>query len=80
MIGVFDSGFGGLSIFRAIERQQPIETDLIYLGDSQRVPYGNKDFEQIRSIAKEICNRFEDYNLDALLVACNTTNASALDI
>ena len=53
---------------------------MFYLADTDRIPYGNKDFEEIRSIAKEICKWFKDKNLDALLIACNTTNACALDI
>ena len=44
------------------------------------MPFGNRDFKEIRFIAKEICNFFEDKNLDALLIACNTTNACAIDI
>jgi len=50
------------------------------LADTKRIPFGNKNFEEIRLIAKEICNFFEDKNLNALLIACNTTNACALDI
>ena len=50
------------------------------MADTKRVPYGNKNNGQIRIIAKEICNWFEDKNLDALLIACNTTNACALDV
>jgi len=47
---------------------------------SKRIPFGNKNYKEIRVIAKEICSFFEDKNLDAILVACNTTNACALDI
>ena len=56
------------------------DIEIFYLADTKRVPYGDKNFDQIRSIAKEICNWFEDKNLDAILIACNTTNACALDI
>ena len=50
------------------------------MADTKRIPFGNKNFREIRLIATEICNFFEDKNLDALLIACNTTNACALDI
>jgi len=78
-IGIFDSGIGGFTILRSLlETRKDVE--VFYLADTKRVPYGNKDIEQIRSIAKEICNWFKDKNLDALLIACNTTNACALNI
>ena len=78
-IGIFDSGIGGFTILRSLlETRKDVE--VFYLADTKRVPYGNKDVVQIRSIAKEICNWFKDKNLDALLIACNTTNACALDI
>ena len=56
------------------------DIEIFYLADTKRVPYGNKNIEQIRFIAKDICNWFKDKNLDALLIACNTTNACALDV
>ena len=78
-IGIFDSGIGGFTILRSLMETRK-DVEIYYLADTKRVPYGNKDIEQIRSIAKEICNWFKDKNLDALLIACNTTNACALDI
>ena len=78
-IGIFDSGIGGFTILQYLLKTRK-DIEVLYLADTKRVPYGNKNFEQIRSIAREICNWFEDKNLDALLVACNTTNACALDI
>ena len=78
-IGIFDSGIGGFTILNPLLKKRR-DLEVFYLADTKRVPYGNKDFEQIRSIAKEICSWFEGKNLDALLVACNTTNACALDI
>ena len=78
-IGIFDSGIGGFTILgKLIKTREDIE--VFYLADTKRVPYGNKNIEQIRFIAKDICNWFKDKNLDALLIACNTTNACALDI
>ena len=78
-VGIFDSGIGGFTILNSLLKTRN-DVEVFYLADLERVPYGNKDFEQIRSIAKEICNWFEDKNLDALLIACNTTNSCALDI
>ena len=78
-VGIFDSGIGGFTILNSLLKTRN-DIELFYLADTKRVPYGNKDFEQIRVIAKEICNWFENKNLDAILVACNTTNACALDI
>ncbi len=78
-IGIFDSGIGGFTILNSILKTRA-DVEVFYLADTKRVPYGDKDFEQIKSFAKEICNWFADKNLDALLVACNTTNACALNI
>ncbi len=78
-IGIFDSGIGGFTILGNLMKTRE-DIEVFYLADTKRVPYGNKNIEQIRFIAKDICNWFKDKNLDALLIACNTTNACALDI
>ena len=78
-IGIFDSGIGGFTILKSLLKTRK-NVDVFYLADTKRIPFGNKNFKEIRLIAKEICNFFEDKNLDALLIACNTTNACALDI
>jgi len=78
-IGIFDSGIGGFTILNSLLKTRK-DVEVIYLADTKRIPFGSKTFKEIRLIAKEICNFFEDKNLDALLVACNTTNACALDI
>ena len=78
-IGIFDSGIGGFTILSTLMKTRE-DIEVFYLADTKRVPYGNKNFEQIRFIAKDICSWFKDKNLDALLIACNTTNACALDI
>ena len=78
-IGIFDSGIGGFTILKALLKTRK-DVRVIYLADTKRIPYGNKNFKEIRLIAKEICTFFEDKHLDALLIACNTTNACALDI
>ena len=78
-IGIFDSGIGGFTVLNSLLKTRS-DVEVFYLADTQRIPYGNKNFYEIRSIAKEICNWFADKELDALLIACNTTNACALDI
>ena len=78
-IGIFDSGIGGFTILNSLLKTRK-DVEVIYLADTKRIPFGNKGFKEIRYIAKEICTFFEDKNLDALLIACNTTNACALDI
>ena len=78
-IGIFDSGIGGFTILSALLNTRK-DVEVFYFADTKRMPFGNKSFKEIRKIAKEICIFFEDKNLDALLIACNTTNACALDI
>ena len=78
-IGIFDSGIGGFTILDSLLQTRK-DVEVFYLADTKRIPFGNKDFKEIRLIAKEICTFFEDKNLDVLLIACNTTNACALDI
>ena len=78
-IGIFDSGIGGFTILKSLLKTRK-DVEVIYLADTKRIPFGNKNFKEIRLIAKEICTFFEDKKLDALLIACNTTNACALDI
>ena len=78
-IGIFDSGIGGFTILNSLLKIRN-DVEVFYLADTKRIPFGNKNFKEIRIIAKEICTFFEDINLDALLIACNTTNACALDI
>ena len=78
-IGIFDSGIGGFTILNSLLKTRR-DLEVFYLADTKRVPFGNKNFDQIRCIANEICNWFGDKKLDALLIACNTTNACALDI
>ena len=78
-IGIFDSGIGGFTILKSLIKTRK-DVEVFYLADTKRMPFGNKNFKEIRLIAKEICTFFEDKNLDALLIACNTTNACALDI
>ena len=78
-IGIFDSGIGGFTILNSLLKTRK-DVEVFYLADTKRIPFGSKNSTEIRLIANEICNFFVDKNLDALLVACNTTNACALDI
>ncbi len=78
-IALFDSGFGGLSVLQSIcERHSNFSA--IYLADTARVPYGSKSPSEIRGIAFEIVKWLEFQEIDAIVVACNTTNSLALDI
>jgi len=78
-VGIFDSGIGGVTILNSLLKTRK-DVEVFYLADTKRIPFGSKNYKEIRLIAKEICTFFVDKNLDALLVACNTTNACALDI
>src|SRR5512140_1983125 len=76
-IGVFDSGVGGLTVFREIARSLPGES-LIYLGDSARVPYGTKSPGIVTRYALEAAEHLLARNIKMLVVACNTATAAAL--
>ncbi|RDV37933.1 glutamate racemase [Bradymonadaceae bacterium TMQ3] len=76
-IGVFDSGVGGLTVMRALVEALPHE-DLLYLGDTARVPYGNRGAETIRRYALNAARQLVGRNIKALVVACNTATAYAL--
>jgi len=78
-LGIFDSGIGGFTILNSLLKTRK-DVEVFYLADTKRIPFGSKNSKEIRLIAKEICAFFVDKNLDALLIACNTTNACALDI
>ena len=78
-VGIFDSGIGGFTVLKSLLIKNK-DVEVLYLADMERNPYGNKNEEDIRIIASEISNWFKDKKLDALLVACNTTNSCALDI
>ena len=77
-IGMFDSGIGGLTVYREIKRILPDE-EIIYLGDTARVPYGSKSEKTIRHYSFENTLFLFDYSIKLLVVACNTSTAYALD-
>lgn len=76
-IGVFDSGFGGLTVFKEVVKQLP-ENDYIYLGDNARVPYGTRSFETVYNYTLECVNHLFDLGCNLVILACNTASAKAL--
>ena len=77
-IGVFDSGVGGLTVAREIMRQLPRER-IVYFGDTARVPYGSKSRETILRYSRQIIHFLESKGVKAIVVACNTASAYALE-
>lgn len=76
-LGVFDSGVGGLTVLSALRERLPAE-DLLYLGDTARVPYGSKPLEMVRAFAAEISALLVHRGVKGIVVACNTASAAAL--
>lgn len=76
-IGVFDSGLGGLTALRELRKLLPVE-DLIYFGDTGRVPYGGRGRETILRYARQDVNFLRSFDLKAIVVACGTVSANAL--
>ncbi len=76
-LGFFDSGVGGLTVVRAAQHLLPHE-DIIYLGDTARVPYGSKSPQTIREFAAEDVRFLLDHGVKAVVIACNTATAHAL--
>ncbi len=77
-IGVFDSGFGGLTVLRALLPQIP-GAEFFYLGDTARLPYGSKSKATVARYAVESAQLLEAYGANYLVIACNTASALALD-
>ena len=78
MIGIFDSGIGGLTVVREVRRQLPDEP-LLYLGDTARVPYGTKTSHTVTRYADQVARKLLEQDVKLLVVACNTASAHALD-
>lgn len=76
-IGIFDSGFGGLSIFREIRHLLP-SYDYIYLGDNLRAPYGDRSFDEVFDFTKQAVDRLFEMGCPLVILACNTASAKAL--
>lgn len=77
-VGVFDSGVGGLTVAREIMRQLP-EENIVYFGDTARVPYGSKSQDNIIRFSRQIINFLKTKDVKAIVIACNTASALALD-
>ncbi|MEB3318093.1 MAG: glutamate racemase [Cyanobacteriota bacterium] len=78
-IGLFDSGVGGLSVWREIVRQLPTES-ILYVADSAHVPYGNRSGEEVLAFCEGLCRFLLDNGCKAIVVACNTASAVALQV
>jgi glutamate racemase len=77
-IGVFDSGFGGLTVLKALLEVVP-DADYAYFGDTARLPYGSKSVETVAKYAVEAAHFLETHGAQMLVIACNTATALALD-
>lgn len=78
IIGVFDSGFGGLTVLKALLELIP-DADYVYFGDTARLPYGSKSVETVARYAVEAAHYLESQGAQMLVIACNTATALALD-
>src|SRR5512144_25194 len=78
-IGVFDSGIGGLTVAQEITRLLPNE-QIVYFGDTARVPYGTKSRESVIRFSRDNMNVLLKYNVKVAVIACNTSTSWALNI
>lgn len=78
-IGVFDSGVGGLTVVREIIRQLPSE-NIVYFGDTARVPYGTKSRDTVINYSRQIVHFLRTKEVKAIVIACNTATSYALDV
>jgi len=79
LVGLFDSGLGGLTVLRHVHALYP-HSPCLYLGDTARVPYGQRSTEEIRAIACEVVRWLRLQGVGVLVMACNTSNALAFDV
>jgi len=77
-IGVFDSGVGGISVLRQLRNVMPKER-FLYFGDSANAPYGTRPREEIRELTLKVAAKLMDRGLKAMVVACNTATAAAIE-
>lgn len=77
MIGVFDSGVGGMSVLVAMRRMMP-EADIVYYADSGRAPYGRRPLEEVRQFSEQITSHLLGQGARMIVVACNSASAAAL--
>lgn len=76
-IGVFDSGFGGLTVLNSLRKRLP-DYDFIYFGDNDKAPYGNRSFEEVYQFTKHAVQYLFDKGCPLVILACNTASAKAL--
>lgn len=76
-IGIFDSGYGGLTVFKSIAAKLP-QYDYIYLGDNARAPYGDRSFETVHEYTLDCVKWFFKQGCELVIIACNTASAKAL--
>lgn len=77
-IGIFDSGIGGLTVMQAIQKSAPF-VDIVYFGDTAKLPYGEKSCETVKQYAIENAEFLLSQGVDLLVIACNTATAFALE-
>ncbi len=77
-IGIFDSGIGGLTVMREIMEQLPYE-NLIYFGDTARIPYGSRSVQTIKKYSYQCASFLKSKDVKAIVIACNTASSIALD-
>ncbi|MDF1536160.1 MAG: glutamate racemase [bacterium] len=78
-LGIFDSGIGGLTVYREVRRALP-GADIRYFGDTARVPYGTKSARTVTQYSLQIARYLAGQEVDAVIVACNTASAYAMDV
>ena len=78
-IGIFDSGLGGLTVLKALEKQLPNES-FIYFGDTAHVPYGSKSVETVQNYSNQITQFLLQHNVKLIVIACNTASSVATQI
>lgn len=76
-IGIFDSGYGGLTVFKEIQKKLP-EYDYLYLGDNARVPYGTRSYKSVYEYTKQCVYKLFEMGSPLVILACNTASAKAL--
>ena len=78
-IGMFDSGIGGLTVAHALKKKLPHES-IIYFGDTEHLPYGEKSDKAIQNFSKKIAKFLIDKNCKAIVMACNSASSVAFDV
>ena len=76
-IGIFDSGYGGLTVLKSIKKLLP-QYDYLYLGDNARAPYGSRSFDVVYQYTREAIEYLFKQNCHLIILACNTASAKAL--